>query len=452
MNPVLFSFKIFGNTIDLTWYGLIVMSGVLLGAWLAEKEVRRRGENGEALVDAMVWAVIGGILGARFWYVVNATLGGNRAYLDDPISIIRPPIAGLHFFGGLLFGGVALIIYLKQNGYDVWLFLDAVAPVTLIGQALGRLGNFINQELYGPPTLLPWGISISAEHRIPQFADLTLYPVDTTRFHPTFAYEMILNILAFLFIFWYARQYQKRIKAGEIFSLWLIFAGFMRTFIEFFRPDQPRIGDTFVSYTMVIAFLMGVSGVVLYLARIGVTRPAFATAWLTGYRVKSVKKPTTSSVKRPAAPVQRTLAAAEKPVTAPAEKISPVVEAPVVAAPVEEITPVAVAPFEAKKETAAVESQPVEIAPAEPVVKKARGTTPRARKPSEKKPAVKTPSKKAVTTASKKTTTAKKPAVKKTSTKTTTAKKSVTKATVKKTSVAKKPATKKTGTTTKKTK
>lgn len=100
IDPVIFSFKLFGAQIELTWYGVIVMLGVVIGAWFAEREVRRRGENGEVLVDAMIWAVIGGILGARLWYVANATVGGSRAYIEDPMAIIRPPIAGLHFFGG----------------------------------------------------------------------------------------------------------------------------------------------------------------------------------------------------------------------------------------------------------------------------------------------------------------------------------------------------------------
>ena len=278
IDPVIFSFKLFTWTVTLTWYGLIVMSGVLIGAWFAEREVRRRGENGEALLDAMVWPVVIGILGARLWYVVNATLGGNNSFLQDPMSIIRPPIAGLHFFGGLLFGGLALAIFLKRNGYDVWLFLDAVAPVALLGQAFGRLGNYINQELYGPPMTLPWGIPIEASHRLAPYADLTQFPVDTTRFHPTFAYEMILNVLAFLFIIWYSRRDENE-KPGIAFSLWLICAGFIRVFIEFFRPDQPRIGDSFISYTMVVAFLMGVAGVILFLVRNGKLQLAALENW-----------------------------------------------------------------------------------------------------------------------------------------------------------------------------
>jgi phosphatidylglycerol:prolipoprotein diacylglycerol transferase len=293
INPVIFSFKLFTIEVQLAWYGLIVMTGVIVGAWFGEREVRRRGESGEALFDAMIWAVVAGILGARLWYVVNATLGGNNSYLQDPMSIIRPPIAGLHFFGGLLLGGVALIIYLKRNGYDVWLFLDAVAPVTLLGQAIGRWGNFINQELYGPPTTLPWGIRISADNRIAPFSDLNLFPVETTRFHPTFAYEMILNVLAFLFILWYIRKDEENIKPGTAFSLWLIFAGFIRTFIEFFRPDQPRIGDSFVSYTMVVAFIMGVAGIILFLARHGKLQIPALENWEEEYQIKKVEKKTT---------------------------------------------------------------------------------------------------------------------------------------------------------------
>lgn len=309
IDPVLFSFKLFTLHIELTWYGLIVMSGVMIGGWLAEREVRRRGENGEALLDAMVWAVVAGILGARLWYVMNAIIGGNRIYLEDPMSIIRPPIAGLHFFGGLLFGAVALIIYLRNNGYDVWLFMDAVAPVALLGQAVGRWGNFINQELYGQPTTLPWGALIPAERRLAQYADMSLFPA-TTRFHPTYFYEMILNVLAFLFIMWFSRRYEEENKPGTLFSLWLIFAGFIRVFIEFFRPDQPRLGDTFITTSMLVAFLMGVAGVVMYLARYGKIQLAATEDWEEDYWIKKVEKKTTASTRT------RKLDAAPEPVLA----------------------------------------------------------------------------------------------------------------------------------------
>ncbi len=292
MDPVIFSFKLFNLPITLRWYGVLVMFGAVVGALIAEREIRRRGENGESVWDALIWVLPAGIIGARLWYVLNSILGGSRYYMDDPIKIINIPEGGLHFFGGLLFGGVALYYFLKQNGMDFWLFLDAIAPAALIGQALARPANFINQELYGPPTKLFWGISIDAQHRLAQYADLSQYPVDGTRFHPTFAYEMILNILLALVLLWVSRQYADKMKPGAIFAGWLISAGFIRAFIEFFRPDQPLIGDSFVTYSMLVSFLMGVAGIVMLLIRYGKLQLALAEGWEEQYQIKPVEQKT----------------------------------------------------------------------------------------------------------------------------------------------------------------
>jgi phosphatidylglycerol:prolipoprotein diacylglycerol transferase len=286
IDPIIFSFELFNIQIALRWYGVLVMAGVIAGAWFAEKEIRRRGENGESIWDAMIWVLPIGILGARLWYVINSLLGGSTYYLEAPIKVLYIWEGGLHFFGGLLLGALALYLFLKRNGMDPWLFLDAIAPATLLGQALARPANFINQELYGQPTELPWGIPIEALHRLPQYADLNLFPVVSTRFHPTFAYEMILNVLIVLFLWWISRRYEEDLKPGAVFSAWLLLAGLSRTFIEFFRPDQPKIGDSFVSYTMLVSFAMAVAGLVLLLVRFGKLQPALAKGWATKYRVK----------------------------------------------------------------------------------------------------------------------------------------------------------------------
>ena len=150
---------------------------------------------------------------------------------------------------GWILGAAVLLVYLRQHNLDPWLFLDAAGPAMLVGQAIGRIANFINQELYGPPTTLPWGIPISAEHRLPQFADLSKYPVATTRFHPTFAYELLWNLAAAGILLWLVRRYGKSLKPGTVFAGWLIAAGIGRTWIElFFRPDQPKIGGSILSY------------------------------------------------------------------------------------------------------------------------------------------------------------------------------------------------------------
>ncbi len=284
INPVIFSFKIANFTLTLRWYGVIVMIGVIVASLIVERELRRRGENGDRIWDALVWILPIGIIGARLWFVVNATLGGNHSYIDDPASILRVWEGGLHIFGGFLFGATALLWYLRQNKLDPWLFLDSAGPAMLIGQAIGRLANFINQELYGPPTALPWGIPISQEHRLPQFASLP----DTTRFHPTFAYEMIWNLATASLLLWLSRRYEKQIKPGTVIAGWLLAAGLGRTWIEiFFRPDQPKIGATGISYSAIISALMAVAGAILLMIRYKAIDGKFAESWEEEYKQSS---------------------------------------------------------------------------------------------------------------------------------------------------------------------
>ena len=158
MDPIIFTIP--GTNISLHWYGLIMAVGIILASMVAEWGVRLRGEDSDHIWELMIWAVPAGILGARLWYVLNDILGGGRYYLEYPLRIIYLPEGGLHFYGAVLFGAVAGYAYVKRHRLDFKVFLDAAAPALLIGQALVRPANFINQELYGPPTDLPWGIAI----------------------------------------------------------------------------------------------------------------------------------------------------------------------------------------------------------------------------------------------------------------------------------------------------
>jgi phosphatidylglycerol:prolipoprotein diacylglycerol transferase len=287
IDPVIFSTELFGMTFTLRWYGVIVMVGVIAGALIVERGLKDRGEKSDGIWDALIWVLPAGIIGARLWYVFNAILGGNRSYVDDPASIIRVWEGGLHIFGGFLFGVIALLVYLRRNKLDPWLFLDAAGPAVLIGQGIGRLANFINQELYGPPTTLPWGISISAEHRLAQYQDLGLFPVETTRFHPTFAYEMLWNFASAGLLIWLWRRRKEDLKPGALFAGWLILAGLGRVIIEFFRPDQPKIEGLGISYTTIFAGLMAIAGAVLLMIRYNVINPKFAEDWEEDYQVRN---------------------------------------------------------------------------------------------------------------------------------------------------------------------
>ncbi|NSW54345.1 MAG: prolipoprotein diacylglyceryl transferase [Anaerolineae bacterium] len=277
MDPVIFSFNIGNITFALRWYGVFVMFGILASAWLTTREIKRRGEDPEWIWDMLLWLVIGGVIGARLWYVLNAILGGNRYYLENPLQIINIPQGGLHYYGAMIGGAIALIIYTRIRKLDVWLFIDSVAPSLLIGQALARPANFINQELYGQPTTLPWGIPIDAAHRLPIYSNMTLFP-DSTRFHPTFAYEMLWNFITGGLLLWAMHKFSKKVKPGAVFAAWLVLAGIGRTIIETWRPDQPVIPGTLLSYSRLVAILMAVAGAVWLMYLYKVIRPRFMKA------------------------------------------------------------------------------------------------------------------------------------------------------------------------------
>lgn len=272
IDPIIFTIHIGNLEFSLRWYGVLVVVSILIGAWIAEREMRRRGGNPDCLWDGLIWAVPAGIVGARLWYVINDILGGGRHYLDNPLSILNIPEGGLHIYGAFLLGGIAYALYARRHRVDMRLILDSTAPSLLISQGLARLGNWINQELYGPPTRLPWGIPISAEHRIPPWNDLTRFPEATTRFHPAFAYEMLWNLAAAGLLLWLSRRFANKSRPLALFAGWLVLAGVGRVIIEAFRPDQPRLPGTGLSYSRLVAACMAVVGVLLLLIRYEVIR------------------------------------------------------------------------------------------------------------------------------------------------------------------------------------
>lgn len=283
MDPIIFSFNIGSIPITLRWYGVLVMSGILVGALITSRGIKSRKEDPEYLWDALIYIVIGAIIGARLWYVANATLGGSRFYINNPLQIINTPAGGLHFYGGILFGVLAFVLYARHHRLDLWLFVDAVAPGLLLGQAFARPANFINQELYGPPTNMPWGIAIDRFHRIAPYTDMTQYPA-STRFHPTFAYEIIWNVLAAFFILWLTKKLAEKYKPGTGIALWLLLEGVGRVIIEFWRPDQPRLGNLPISITTAVAILMSLAGVIMLLGRYRVLKWRIFKRWEKYYK------------------------------------------------------------------------------------------------------------------------------------------------------------------------
>ena len=287
IDPIIFTFDLFGITLTLRWYGVLAMVGLLVGATIADREIKRRGGDSEKLWDALVWLAIAGVAGARLWYVVNDILSGSVYFVEQPIRALYISEGGLHIYGAVVAGLITAYFYCKKVGFDFRLLLDAAAPGMLVGQAIGRISNFINQELYGPPTDLPWGVPISAAHRYQPWRDLAQFPEDTTRFHPTFFYEALWNLVGAGLMLWLGRRYARQLKPGVIFALWLIWAGLGRCFLEVFgfRPDQRPIAGLGVSISGLVAGLMALAGAVYLLAKYQVIKLPFVSPKPTTYKV-----------------------------------------------------------------------------------------------------------------------------------------------------------------------
>lgn len=265
IDPVAFTIPV-GDGFNIYWYGIIVTLGIALGAWWAGREIDRRGGDPDELYNGLLIVVIAGYAFARGWYVLQDVLAGNAAQYESILDVINIRAGGANILGGFVGATLVAFLYLRWRKLDFWTYADVAGPALLIAQAIGRWGNFINQELYGPPTDLPWGILIDTSNRIAPYNDLATYPLDT-RFHPTFLYESILLFLGFIVLLRLNNRYRDEWKRGTLFGFFMIWWGIGRFIVEFFRPDQPAFGDGPITYSMVLSLIFAIAGLVLVLDR-----------------------------------------------------------------------------------------------------------------------------------------------------------------------------------------
>lgn len=221
------------------WYGIIIVTAVLVAAYVASLEARRRGQDPDHVWNALLLCLVLGIIGARLYHVFSSPRGGMMGwnyYRQNPIAILQIWHGGLGIYGAVAGGILGVYTYARLNNLSFLQWTDIGAPGLILAQAIGRWGNFINQELYGHPTNLPWGITITPPYRIPPYDNLTLYPA-TTRFHPAFLYESLWNLLGFLLFMYVARRYSDRVLDGDLFCLYAIWYPVGRIFVEALRPD-----------------------------------------------------------------------------------------------------------------------------------------------------------------------------------------------------------------------
>ncbi len=247
--------------LPLRYYGIILVSGAFVGGYLASLEARRRGQNPEFVWDAILWALVGGIVGARLWHILTPPPSMVAAglttqwYLSHPLDALAVWNGGLGIPGAVAGGLLGLYMFTRRHKVPFAEWADIAAPGLALGQAIGRWGNLVNQELYGAPTTLPWAISIDAAHRVPTFTDPAL------KFHPLFLYESIGNLLVCLALLYIARRYAAWLKSGDLILIYMIFYPVLRFFLEFIRLDSSQLFSFNANQTLmlVVAVVAGLA-------------------------------------------------------------------------------------------------------------------------------------------------------------------------------------------------
>lgn len=229
-------------------YAIAILIGIVVAWWVLEKRYRRKGGPAEVSLDVAVWMVVFGIVGARLYHIFTTPdpyFGEN----GDLTKIFRVWEGGLGIWGAVALGAVGAWIGLKRRGLRIAPFADALAPGMLLAQAIGRLGNYFNQELYGKPTDLPWGLEIDPENIVGGYPDGTL-------FHPTFLYELIWCLIGAVALVALERKFNFR--GGQTFWAYIMIYTLGRVWIENLRIDEAEmvLGLRLNVWTSIIIFAL----------------------------------------------------------------------------------------------------------------------------------------------------------------------------------------------------
>ena len=244
--------------ITIRWYGILMATAILVGFWLAHRRALEESLPADELVRVAQWSVVAGLCGARLYEVAF-----NWDYYGRfPWKIIAVWEGGLAMHGGLIAGPLVGLLLARRWGVPIRRGLDVVAPSMVLGQAIGRWGNFFNEEAFGRPTDLPWKLYISPLHRPPEFRDAQF-------FHPTFLYESLWDALVFALLVWWVRPRMGR-HPGAVFFSYVGLYSVGRFFIEALRLDSFWVAGFRVAQ---LASIVGVIVAVVGLAWVRRSRP-----------------------------------------------------------------------------------------------------------------------------------------------------------------------------------
>ncbi len=252
-SPIIFE----AGPFALRYYGLCIALGIVVATWLAGRELVRKGYDGELALDALFFIIPPGFVGARIYHVIT----NYDYYAADPWpEVIAVWNGGIGIYGAVTGGFIGLLLFCWIKRISPLAFADAAAPGVILAQAIGRWGNYFNQELFGRPSDLPWAIRIAPENRIAPIGPVQF--ADATSFHPTFFYESVWDLLIALALLWVARIFADRLKKGDVFVLYVSLYSVGRFFVETLRIDPAFIigssfrGNLLVSGVLAVGFAL----------------------------------------------------------------------------------------------------------------------------------------------------------------------------------------------------
>lgn len=250
-DPVAFSL----GPIDIRWYAIFILSGIVGGVILSSWLAKSRGLDPDFVLDIAPWVVVFAIIGARLYWVM---LEWDR-FSDDPLGAINIRSGGMTIHGAVVGGAIALWVLCRIFRQPFLTWLDILAPALALGQALGRWGNWANQEAFGTPTDVPWAVTIDPAHRPSGYGQYAT-------FHPTFLYESILNLLNAIVLSWLVLRGPRFrwFRTGDVVALYLIVYGVVRFFLERIRTDSLYIGPLPAAYWLSFALIIAGAGLLLW--------------------------------------------------------------------------------------------------------------------------------------------------------------------------------------------
>ncbi len=238
------------GSLTLRYYGVLLLTGALIGTWLNGFCGKKHGIAPETQWDVLPWALIFGIIGARLWHVLMPSISSGittQYYFQHPLQIFAIWNGGLGVPGSIIGGIVGVALFGKKYGFRFFQMADSMVPGMALAQAIGRWGNFVNQELYGSPTNLPWAVHIDAAHRLAGFENQETY-------HPLFLYESIFNLCNMAFLIWLDRNHGDKLKEGDLFYIYIFVYSTGRFFLEFLRLDKAEIGTIDINQMLMAVF------------------------------------------------------------------------------------------------------------------------------------------------------------------------------------------------------